>query len=98
MSQAIILPSAEADVAAIWEYIAQDSPESADRFVDGIYLTCNQTLAYNPRIGRTREELSPGLRSFPYRDYAIFYRIAITGVEVVRVFHGRRDIEPLIGS
>ncbi|HEU0022447.1 MAG TPA: type II toxin-antitoxin system RelE/ParE family toxin [Dehalococcoidia bacterium] len=93
MSPAIILPSAEADLDEIWLYIAQDSPRNADRFVARIYRTCHQTLVSNPRIGRGREELAAGLRSFPLGDYIIFYRSIGGGVEVVRILHGNRDID-----
>lgn len=90
-----ILPSAEADLAEIWEYIARDSPENADSFVSRIFQTCQESLAPSPHLGRPREELSPGLRSLNFEDYIIFYRPIENGVEVVRVLHGRRDIEAL---
>jgi len=37
--------------------------------------------------------LLPGLRSFPFKDYLIFYFPLTNGIEVVRVLYGRRDIE-----
>jgi toxin ParE1/3/4 len=40
-----------------------------------------------------RYELLAGLRSYPAGDFVIFYRILETTVEVVRVLHGRRDID-----
>lgn len=46
-----------------------------------------------PRIGRSREDLVPRLRSFPLGDYIIYYRPIEEGVEVIRVFQGNRDIE-----
>ena len=96
MPQAIILPSAESDLTEIWEYIARDSPENADRFVFRIYQICWETLAFNPQIGRLREELSAQLRSLAVDDYVIFYRPVNDGVLVVRVLHGRRDFEELL--
>ena len=53
-------------------------------------------LAENPRIGRSREELAPELRSFSFLNYVIFYRPIDAGVEIVRVLHGSRDIEGLL--
>ena len=96
MPQALLLPSATSDLAELWDYIAYDNPANADRFVDRIRSTCSTTLAENPRIGRSREELSPELRSFPFQDYLIFYRPIDDGVEIVRVLHGSRDIESLL--
>jgi toxin ParE1/3/4 len=37
--------------------------------------------------------LLPGLRSFPFKDYLIFYVPLANGIEVVRVLRGRRDIK-----
>ena len=48
-----------------------------------------------PHMGRERSDLSEGLRSLPFRDYLIFYRIVESSVVVVRVLHGARDIERL---
>ena len=93
MRQANILNSAVADLAEIWAYIALDSPDNADHFVDRIFRICQEGLASNPHLGRAREELSPGLRSLVFESYVIFYRTIPNGVAVVRVLHGMRDIE-----
>jgi toxin ParE1/3/4 len=50
-------------------------------------------LAQRPFAGRARGELVHGLRSFPVGNYLIFYVIVIDGIEVVRVMHGRQDID-----
>ena len=55
-------------------------------------------IADSPMIGRTREELAPGLRSFPVGNHVIFYRSVKNGIEVIRVLHGARDIEFLFGE
>ena len=46
-------------------------------------------------MGRSRSELAPDLRSFPFEAYVIFYRPLDNGVEIVRVIHGSRNIESL---
>ena len=93
MPQANILNSAVADLTEIWAYIALDSPDNADHFIDRIFRICQEGLASNPRLGRAREELSPGLRSLVFESYVIFYHPIPNGVEVVRVLRGMRDIE-----
>ena len=98
MPQANILNSAVADLADIWAYIALDSPDNTDLFIDRIFRICQQGLASNPRLGRTREELSPGLRSLVFESYVIFYHPMPNGVAVVRVMHGMRDIESIFDS
>lgn len=98
MPQANILNSAVADLADIWAYIALDSPDNTDLFIDRIFRICQLGLASNPRLGRTREELSPGLRSLVFESYVIFYHPMPNGVAVVRVLHGMRDIESIFDS
>ena len=50
-------------------------------------------LVENPLAGRERPELRRGLRSFPVRNYIIFYIPVPDGIEVVRVMNGRQDID-----
>lgn len=95
-----VAPEAEADLDDIWWYIARGSGsvEIADRFTelltDRFYL-----LANNPYIGRRRDDdLRPGLRSFPVRDYIILYKIEDNDVSILRVLRGSRDIEALFGK
>lgn len=46
-------------------------------------------------MGRSREELAPGLRSFPVARYVVFYRTGHRGIEIARVLHGARDLDLL---
>jgi len=49
---------------------------------------------------RIRSELQPNLRSFPCGNYVIYYR-PLEGdlqVEIIRVWHGARDVESILGS
>lgn len=84
-------PRAELDLLDIWDYIADDSLDRADEFLDRIESKL-QTLAQNPGIGKRREELLPGLQSFPIGNYVVFYREISNGIDVIRVLHGSRDI------
>ena len=54
-------------------------------------------LAQYPRMGRSRDDLRPGLRSFTVGEYVIFYIIEHEDVEILRVLHGRQDIEGQLG-
>jgi toxin ParE1/3/4 len=55
-------------------------------------------IATQPMMGRAREELVPGLRSFPFRRYVIFYMPTGDGIDVVGVLHGARDIDAVFGD
>jgi toxin ParE1/3/4 len=87
-----ISPRATLDLVEIWNYIADDSVENADIFVDQLNEAM-QKLSRHPGMGRQREELAPRVRSFPYQRYIIFYRADSKTLEIVRVLHGARDVE-----
>lgn len=95
MGQVIISPEAEADLLEIWDYIAQSNEVAADRLLDSIDQKLT-LLSDSPYVGKERDDLSIELRSFPIKNYVIFYRPVDGGIEVVRVLHGARDIENLI--
>ncbi len=86
---------AEEDLVEIWLYIAQDNLQAADRLLDTIERACAR-LAKNPGLGPARPDLAPGLRYFTVRNYLIFYRELIDGVEIVRVVHGARYLPDLL--
>ena len=87
-------PRAVDDLMEIWDYIADDSIARADAFIDDVDARL-QLLAQQPMLGRSREELAPGLRSFSLQRYVIFYEVTPNGITVVRVLHGARDLGPL---
>lgn len=93
MAMYVLGPLAEADVDEIWSYIAQDNSEMADLFIRELADTF-WLLAENPMAGRPRVDLAPELRFFPYRRYCIFYYPTTAGVEISRVLHSARDLEP----
>jgi toxin ParE1/3/4 len=85
------LPRAKSDLVEIWDYIADDSEVRADAFVEAIDQKLSAS-ARRPNMGRLRDELANGLRSFPVGRYVIFYRPISEGIEIVRVLHGARDL------
>jgi toxin ParE1/3/4 len=94
MAIAIKRPLAELDLLDIWDFIADDSPERADEFLDKIEGKL-QTLARNPGLGKKRNELLEGLQSFPIGNYLVFYREIGNGIDVIRVLRGSRDLEEI---
>ena len=60
-------------VAYLWLFIAEDSVEAADRLLDQI-RDDSRTLLLQPKMGRARDELAVGLRSWPTSTpYILFY-------------------------
>ena len=90
------LPTARSDLIEIWQYIADDSPEDADRFLDTLEEKIG-LLADNPEMGKRREELAEELRSFPVGNYMIYHRLhdQTEGIVVVRVLNATQNIAEL---
>lgn len=95
VSKILRRPEAETDLIEIWVYIAEENPAAADALLESIDDKC-AALAASPLMGRARDELLPGIRSFPAGHYVIFYQPIEDGIEVVRVLHGARDLPSVI--
>lgn len=92
MARVTLRSEAEADVLEIWSYIADDSVAEADLWLDRL----DERFALwgvQPLIGRSREELAPGLRSMPFGRYVVFFMLLADGIDIVRVLHGSRDVD-----
>jgi toxin ParE1/3/4 len=46
----------------------------------------------NPEIGRSRDEIAPGLKSYPKSSHVVFYRRQNKQILIVRILHGSRDL------
>ena len=97
MSVLTIKPKAKDDLQDIWWFIAQDSPNNADKHLDRIYDSM-LILADNPQLGIQRESIARGLRSHVIGNYVVFYSPIENGVDIIRVLHGARDIEKLLAT
>ena len=93
MSRYFVSRHARKDVDDIWLHVATESgsTEAADRVVDRISHVFPRLAAF-PGMGPSRDEFSPGLRSFPVDAYLIFYKKVRSGVRIVRVVHGARNL------
>ncbi len=50
-------------------------------------------------MGDPRDDLGPGLRSFPFRkNYVVIYRPLDDGIDMLRVFHTAHDYPRLFQS
>jgi plasmid stabilization system protein ParE len=85
-------PDAFADLDEIWEYIAQDNVDAADRVLADIHSTLT-LLAGSPQIGHRRPDLTTRpLRFYVARDeYLVAYAPDEKPLWVVAVLHGRRN-------
>ncbi len=95
MSDPIITEAAQAELDEAWDFLARRSVKSADRLIDR-FVSKAKVHAEFPESGRSREDLGPGLRTFVVKPYVVFFRPAADTIEVLRVLHGRRDIERIM--
>jgi toxin ParE1/3/4 len=90
--------NALADLSEIWTYYAENAGRAtADKIVRDIGESCRLLEAY-PFAGRPRDEVRRGLRSIASPPHVVFYRVAEERVDVVRVLHGRRDIDQIFAG
>ena len=97
MLASVLTPRANADLEEIWMFIAADNPAQADDFIDLIDEKF-QNLSRQPGLGRRREELVAGLRSFPVGRYVIFYLQVQDCLQIVRVLHGAREVDAVFAD
>ena len=90
-----ITPSAEADIAEIWDYIAQDSPANAEAFVLALEEQIASLEKFPERCSRIPENeiLGTSYRHLIYNSYRTIFRISGTRVVILRVIHGARLLD-----
>ena len=90
-------PEAEADLNEIWDFVAEDSVDAADRVRDDIFAAI-QGLVRVPNKGHRRNDLtSRPLRFWRVYDYLIAYAPEREPLLVLAVLHGRRNPRVLAG-
>ena len=94
---------ARQDVVEQFLYLESDNPQIADRFLDAVDVAYQDLLEY-PLSGHSweseripLEDVRIGhLRGFP--SHLIFYRPVESGIEILRVLHGARDLDSALSD
>jgi len=74
----------------IEEFISQDSPQRAARFVNYL-IQIGEGVSKNPRIGRIVPEISnPNVREIIAKKYRIVYKIQENEIEILTVYEGHK--------
>jgi plasmid stabilization system protein ParE len=98
MNRYVLSVAAEFDLDEIWEYIAHDNLDAADRWI-GKLFDAFQLLAQTPAIGHKREDLTPfPVLFWPVGTYLILYRAQEEWIEIVAVTQGARDIPTFLSQ
>ena len=91
MSDYALHVEAIADLEAIWEFIADDNPDAADRIREQIYQAI-QALVQFPGQGYRRLNIAgPHIRFVNVREYVVAYVPNERPLLVIAVIHGRRS-------
>ena len=85
---------AKEDLIEIYQHIAPENAPAAERLLK-TFQEKFELLTKFPGIGRERNKLVIGLRSFPVGKYLILYQPMDEAVEIVRVRHGATDLDEL---
>jgi toxin ParE1/3/4 len=88
----VVSDAADKDLLQIYSYVVEHNPRAAESLL-GEIDTKFQNLARFPFIGRARPSLREGIRSVVVGSYVILYTVDRSAITVVRVLHGRRDID-----
>ncbi len=91
MTDFVLHPDAYADLDEIWEFIAAENQDAADRVLEEIYQAI-RTLVPFPQQGHHRSDLtSRPLRFRSVRDFLVAYAPEERPLVVIAVLHGRRS-------
>jgi plasmid stabilization system protein ParE len=74
----------------IAEYIAQDKPAAAEKWIDTVFSKVEQ-LKSTPEIGRFVPEIQNNqFRELIYGNYRIIYRIEKKQISILTIRHGKQ--------
>ena len=74
----------------IADYIAQDKPSAAKRWINEVFIKVEQ-LKSLPQIGRIVPEISDNkFRELIYGNYRIIYRMEIKQISILTIRHGKQ--------
>lgn len=92
MSGYVLGADAELDLDRIWEYIAKEDIEAADRWIAKLFAAF-EALSKSPGMGHSRPDLTPyPVLFWPVGAYLIIYRAERHPMEIVAVTQGSRDV------
>jgi len=97
MNAFILSPEAERDLDVIKGYLLDEAGVRIVRHVMGELRAGIRFVARNPQAGHVREDLTDErVRFWPVFSYLIVYDPLKKPVEIVRVLHGKRDVEEIL--
>ena len=99
MSRYQFTPQALGDLHDIWNFIAADNPEAANRVEEAILRACD-LLSDSPFSGSVRTDLTLLPVRFwvvrPYSNYLIVYDPNQRPLRIIRILHAARDLSSVL--
>jgi antitoxin ParD1/3/4/toxin ParE1/3/4 len=93
----ILSPEAKDDLREIREYLVSRGGRRLARYVLQEIRAAFRLLASRPEAGHLRQDLTPlPVKFWPVFSYLIVYDPAARPLGIVRVLHGRRDVEAIL--
>jgi plasmid stabilization system protein ParE len=93
MKTFFITPEARQDMVGIWDYVAEDNIDAADRVLDR-FEEAFVKLGDMPGIGHFRDDLLDRRYKFwAVHSYVIAYRWDTMPIQIIAIVHGTRSLE-----
>ncbi|MBY8824287.1 type II toxin-antitoxin system RelE/ParE family toxin [Sphingomonas colocasiae] len=87
-----VTPRAFEDLKNIGRYTLREwGRQQRDAYLRGLDARF-EWLARQPMLGRSRDEVAPGYRSYPHEAHVIFYLLRDGGIDIIGVPHSAMDI------
>lgn len=89
----VLTLQAEADLFEIWDHIAGNSADNANRVIRQLQEAF-QKLAGMPGMGHTREDLADKRHRFwPVHSFLVVYRPETNPLQIIAIVHGARELK-----
>jgi len=99
----VIRPRAQDDILRQfrWYLVEQDAPDAAFRFMEAVEASVEQLLSMPYMVRPESSAIRPwrGCGFWPVKDFdefLIFYVVADDTLRVIRILHGKRDLDRIL--
>lgn len=99
MSGYLLTPAADADLDEIWRYVSEASGVLRANVLEDELHAAMHRLGRSPGMGHSRHDLADEVTCFwAVHKFLIVYRPQTRPVQVIRVLHGARDVQSILGE
>jgi len=87
----VLSPNARQDLSDVLVYTEQQWGKSQRAVYKAAFTHGLGELRRYPDLGRPRDDLRPGLRSYLIRQHVVYYRVEPDAIRVDRILHAAMD-------